>query len=82
MKNLSSFSKLSRNEQRQIKGGQTVYFCSRCFRKEGVTNSFGMSLIICDMALRICDTPDCNGLCNGTPGCFLDCTAGEDPFGF
>jgi hypothetical protein len=72
MKNLSSFSKLSRNEQRQIKGG-TSFFCSRCFR-------IGSFITVCDMALRICDTPDCNGLCNGNPSCFLQCTTGDDPF--
>jgi hypothetical protein len=74
MKNVSSFTKLSRNEQRQIKGGQW-YYCSYC---TGINSNLIHS---CDMALRICDTPDCGGYCNGIPNCFVLCSpADEAPF--
>jgi hypothetical protein len=73
MKNKNNFGQpLSRNAQRQIKGG-TTYYCQRCFRRPG-----SLFLTVCDMALRICSEPTCGGLCGSNANCFLECTVGED----
>jgi hypothetical protein len=71
MKKLSSFTKLSRNEQRHIKGG--VFICSRCTRLRG-------GVIACTDALLICNDPTCNNACNGNPSCFISCSEGGEGF--
>jgi hypothetical protein len=62
---------LSRNAQKQIKGG-TTFYCQRCYSRPG-----SLFLTVCEMSLLICTMPDCNNACNGRPGCFLQCTEGE-----